>query len=289
MPIAGYFINLDRSTDRRAAMEAQFRALDPPIAYQRFPAIDGTATGIQNAHLNPAEVGCFMSHAALLRGQIGGTRHVHVLEDDALLSRRMAAYLDAIITSGILDRCDMLFTETLVPINGAVARDARRRYRDNIRRDPDGTAHITRLDIVTYTSSSSSYLVNRSAIGKVSRLLDDALAAGLTTPFDIFLQDRAKRGALRIACAFPFITSVKPAGFASTIKQDTTRPAAARNSWTAASTLAVDLMRHSFFVDCDMRDGLEMARALGAGSETDLQGQMHAALAAFAISDEAQL
>lgn len=280
MPPVGAFINLDRGLDRRAAMETQFRGLEPPVSYRRFPAIEGNPFGVQSASLTEGEIGNFTSHTLLLQMHLNSAAHLHVLEDDAMMARRMPVFLDAIIASGALDAHDILFTETMVPMNAAFYRDGRRRYRQNIRRGPDGTALAVHFDIIPYIASVSSYVVNRASIRKVSELANEALAGGPNLPFDNFLNDSAQRGRLKIGCVFPFITSIQPGGFASTI---------AGPGRGTRSNLAVELMRHSFFVDCDMRHTLTMARERLAGDGTDLQSELHAVLGGFAMSDESLL
>ena len=59
MNYTGYFINLDRSTERRTEMEAQLDQLQLRDTYQRLAAADGRT-------------------------------HLHILEDDVALARQSA-------------------------------------------------------------------------------------------------------------------------------------------------------------------------------------------------------
>ena len=85
-PYHGLYINLDRSTERRDAMEKQLDRLGLSSFYARFPAIDGASLNSPRSAIKQGENGCFQSHyRALLSARPRG-KFVHMLEDDALLS-----------------------------------------------------------------------------------------------------------------------------------------------------------------------------------------------------------
>lgn len=66
-----FYINLDRRTDRRAEVEAEFRKLG--LNVERFPAIER----------NPGIVGCGLSHLAVLKmAKERGYKNVLIFEDD---------------------------------------------------------------------------------------------------------------------------------------------------------------------------------------------------------------
>src|SRR4051812_423629 len=100
---AGLFINLDRCPERRAAMEAQLRRYGLADRYQRFPAIDDA----------DGQRGCFQSHIGALESAAAGHAS-HVLEDDALLSGYVPQVVEFVVSTGVLDRFDIVFTETLI-------------------------------------------------------------------------------------------------------------------------------------------------------------------------------
>jgi glycosyl transferase, family 25 len=89
-----YFINLDRSPDRRAFMEQQFARLG--MHAERVTGLDGACGKLPAwlaaqfptaSQLTPGEVGCYASHLATL-SKIAAAKHeaAIVLEDDATLS-----------------------------------------------------------------------------------------------------------------------------------------------------------------------------------------------------------
>ena len=90
-----YYINLDRATLRREAMEAQLARCDDVV---RVAAVDGAADaaapaarlrawGLEDDDRSPAELACVLSHVeAAARARDGGGDLSLVLEDDACLA-----------------------------------------------------------------------------------------------------------------------------------------------------------------------------------------------------------
>lgn len=94
--LQAFVINLDRSIDRLAAMRQRLARVDLP--WQRVPAVDGNTLELSRCAevdardyrrwhgkvLNPAEVGCYLSHLATMRQFLAGPWELAlVLEDDA--------------------------------------------------------------------------------------------------------------------------------------------------------------------------------------------------------------
>ena len=98
-----YFINLDRSLQRRAFMEEQFTALG--ITALRIAAVDGAALSpseIKNhlsgykadENLSSAEIGCWLSHKAFWQIVVSSNAHyAAVFEDDVRLSSLLSQLL----------------------------------------------------------------------------------------------------------------------------------------------------------------------------------------------------
>jgi len=99
MTIPAYLINLDRSPDRLAEMQARLGALD--VAFTRVAAVDGralnevergavTAPHAEWLPLTASEIGCFLSHRECWRWIAEGSAPFGcVFEDDMLLSPRL--------------------------------------------------------------------------------------------------------------------------------------------------------------------------------------------------------
>jgi len=277
MPYVGYYINLDRSTDRRATMEAQLARHNLADRYCRFAAVDGQTLGDGRAGLSAGELGCFTSHHRLLQQNRDRAEHLHVMEDDVMLSGCAAWVIDQIIASPLIEKHDLLFTDMALPVDFAFCRDARIRYQRQVKRGADGAATKIRFSLLPYVACTPSYLVNRNSIGLVSDILGQELEQGPTGPLDIVLRGKVAEGRLRAQCLFPFITSLAPGRFASTVL---------RGVRDGLSDLVVDLVRHSFFVDCDRTATLALAEQLLAGSEADFHGWSFALVFGFMTSEE---
>ncbi|WP_182085509.1 glycosyltransferase family 25 protein [Aureimonas sp. ME7] len=94
------FINLDRATERRAFMERQGERLG--LALERVRAVETgdimpedevRLNGRWERPLSGAELGCFLSHYRLWREIAAGSGSALVLEDDAVLSKRLGTAL----------------------------------------------------------------------------------------------------------------------------------------------------------------------------------------------------
>jgi GR25 family glycosyltransferase involved in LPS biosynthesis len=276
MAYLGYYINLDRSPDRRAAMDAQLARLGLAERYRRSAAVDGNPPGLTSPKLTVSELGCFASHTRLLRQHLDGAAHLHIIEDDIELANRTAQFVDGIIAAGMLDDHDLLFTDMVVQSDLNFFRRARRWYDNDIRRDADGTATEVRFRPMAYTASMTSYLVNRRSIGRISDMFGRELAGGARRPIDLFIRDKVGEGQLRARCLFPFITSIRPGAPTSmTVRDDHDQ----------LSTLALDLLRHSFFVECDLAATLGLADRWLPSEGAGLHDRLLARTLGFITSD----
>ena len=103
-------INLDRAPDRLARINAQLQRLQLP--YTRLPAVDARAlTPAQQAAIDepafhrkhgmtpvPGELGCYLSHIAVMRAFLAGSAEFAlVLEDDVLLQDSLPAVLQGLM------------------------------------------------------------------------------------------------------------------------------------------------------------------------------------------------
>jgi hypothetical protein len=276
MAYVGYYINLDRSADRRAAMDAQLARLNLTERYRRFAAVDGDKLGVSSPKLTAGELGCFTSHYRLLQQNLGSATHLHIIEDDVVLAGCTALVVQQIVGSAMIDDHDLLFTDMALPVDFHFYREARIRYERQFRRGADGAATSIQLSFFPYLSCTASYLVNRRSIGLVCDILGHELKRGVEDPIDIVLRGKVAEGKLRAKCLFPFITSVAPGRFANTV---------VRGERDQLSDLAVDLVRHAFFVDCDRSATLGLAEQRLAGTEAGFHGRLLSVVLAFMLSD----
>ena len=279
LPYKGYFINLDRSKERRRDVETQLRRLGLAEFYDRFPAVDGRALdpGKFGTYASkPGVAGCFLSHLGVLEAGRRDGAHLHVTEDDVVLGRSLAPTLASIIDRGILARYDLVYTDTLVPFKPDLVREYLR-----ICERATGSAARDAIQLVNLRgrlkACHASYLVNKDSLEKIIELLSAEVRAGVTLPVDIHLRNLVNGGALNAALTLPFLTAVR---------LDQTLATTVQGEYEAAvSVMLHNLLRNQFFVD---RDDREFEAYLGKYVNSLDLGQATqniAQLSAFFLSD----
>ena len=258
MDVIGVFINLDRSPERRAAMEAQVRAYGLADRYRRLPAIDGA----------DGQYACFQSNIAALESAAAG-HAVHVLEDDVLLSGYVPQVVDFVASTDVLDRFDVVFTETLIGPDALELRELKKLFDRHKTNETFEVRDITS----TYQCGTTSYLVGAANRARVLSALRSGLGSGL--PCDLLLRREARAGRLRLGCVFPFVTSFN-------LEFESTRQG--QDETARDSKRAFDLLRHSFFVDCDHARAERTAAALQPAA-VDPHQKLIAGVLGFVASD----
>jgi GR25 family glycosyltransferase involved in LPS biosynthesis len=241
-------------------MEAQLRACGLSDRYRRFAAIDG----------EDGQRACFRSHTSVLENADPGYP-VHVLEDDVLLSGYVPQVADFIDTAGVLDQFDIVFTETLVSPDVMQLRELKQLFDKHRANETFVVQDIAQ----TYQCGASSYFVGSKNRANVLASFRRGLESGL--PNDLFIRREARAGKLKLACVFPFVTSVQ-------FDLDTTtkgRP----NDVAWFSKRAIDLLRYSFFVDCDFAIAADTAAALKPAIP-DPHRELIASVLGFVASDQ---
>jgi GR25 family glycosyltransferase involved in LPS biosynthesis len=239
--VSGFYINLDRSPERRAHMEAQIARFGLAGNYQRFAAIEGKLLP-PVAGLNGGELGAFMSHLGALKAGRAAGGIVHVLEDDAILSSALPGFAPAMEASGQFDRFDILFTDTFVRSDLAQIVYLKRTF-DRFQENGFSLMDLTQQVF----SVASSYFVPPRSLDKVIAGLEALRAEDAPLPpLDIAFRTLCGRGELRAGCIAPFITSVRLADIANT----TLSGRAGQNA--NPTVLALALARYSFFIERDL-------------------------------------
>jgi len=277
LPYRGYFINLDRSEQRRRDIETQLQRLGLAGFYERFAAVDGRSLepGTFKGRRIAGEAGCFHSHLRVLEaGRRHGT-HVHVIEDDVVLGRSLATTLASVIDRGLLARYDLVYTDTLVPFKPGL-------IRQYLRMCEQSASAADRVQLVnlrgSFISCHASYLVNRESLEKVIALLAGHARDGISLPVDLLVRNLVNDGVLNAAVTLPFLTAVR---------LDQTLATTIQGEYEAAvSVMLHNLLRNQFFVD---RDDAEFERYFGeyvAGLELGQATRNIARLSAFFLSGE---
>jgi hypothetical protein len=298
MPLVGRYINLDRATERRHSLEAHLASLNPPQSYRWFAAVDAAALGLTSEHISPGNVGCYHSHRAVLREHLDYDAHLHILEDDAGLAINAPHFLAEAAEIGPLRDHDLLFSDSALPPLFTGAHAIRRRFHESIRRGPRGEAAGLTFTLIRFNAGTSSYLVNRASVGRLHDLLDAEItpavrvrrprpplssfsssssSRGPALPIDLQISQWGQTGILRVACLFPFVSTVRLGEFDSTIDCGIAPKA----------RLASDLVRYSYFVERDIGTAQILAdRYLAVSPAADLWTRLHVQIAGFVAGED---
>lgn len=208
-PWSGYYINLDRAVDRRRSMEAQLARHDLSGTYARFSAVDGAKLGRASPR-GAGEVGIFRSHLDVLGKVAASDRPAHIVEDDVVFSDLTLPATEAMLGRHILRQFDLVLHETYVGVSISTIRKFHSAFNDAMLAGP-----ITRADQLQvvdisagYQNSLASYMVSPASARRLVRVLEEEWARGPTVAVDSVIRREANAGRLRIACIFPFVTTV---------------------------------------------------------------------------------
>jgi hypothetical protein len=242
--IQGFYINLDRSLDRRRSIEAQIETLGIGHIYERFPAVDGSKLA-PAGKMKPGEVGIFRSHQDVLARARKGAKFIHVLEDDSLLSEFMLPAIGLAAGRGMFDRFDVIFTDIGGIDDFRVVRDLKQRYDEVVPLRGEQTFYdkLQLIDLARFNfAAMSSYVVGPAGADKLLAIYGKETKRGLTIPVDLVVKREVREGRLKAACFFPFLTSISLGGIAATTSGRTVHD----------SFLMMALLRYSFFVNRDL-------------------------------------
>jgi GR25 family glycosyltransferase involved in LPS biosynthesis len=215
----GFYINLDRNTQRRQRLERNLAEVGVSDRYQRIAAVDGRAVaGQYKTKLDPGNLGLFLSHARVLEAAGDGKRHLHILEDDAVLGKDALNYLEVVLEQADEQRSDwdLLFTEIYVTpaslelfriLSGAVEKFRR-----------TGGATVLDLKEITFSGTSSMF-INRKSLDKYASLV--AAGCKQKNPVDLFIRRQVHDGRLNALLTVPFLTTVSDDSLQSDITIDT--------------------------------------------------------------------
>jgi len=199
----GLYINLPTSTDRDARMREQLAALGIAQSYRRFEAIRGAKAAQRGQTTLPdGHLGCWLSHqAAWVEGRESG-RHLHVLEDDAILGDQLAAALKSLEPED--DGWDLIFTDVYFHPPPTPEQFARLRLWKQAFSDQ---RKITLADLKALPfTGTTSYLVNHRSIDKLLSLTDGKWTLNRT--FDVHLQHLVGTGQIRAQVTIPFLSTL---------------------------------------------------------------------------------
>ena len=275
MSFVGRYINMDASTERRAAMEAQFERIgQTERQYTRFSGVDGRMLDGARSRLSAGELGCFMSHYRCIAESDEPGRHVHIVEDDVVFAPQTAAMLEQVIGDAA-PSCDILFTDIFVPLEMTTLYSLMKAYRLTELVEKRLEPPLSRLPrYVMYPDISgnpfggaTSYVVNHASREKIVALLDEQIAAGPNLPIDMVFRILANAGRLKALCTIPFLTTIE-----SDSINDSTIIGRRQDS---DSAMAFYALRNFFYVARDDAQLMGLMRAMnGRLADPDYLGPM---------------
>jgi GR25 family glycosyltransferase involved in LPS biosynthesis len=207
----GRYINLDRSPDRRRDMEDMIGKLGLADRYERFVGVEGRDAPPHPGVRNPSELGCLLSHLGVISAGAATDRWLHVLEDDAVISRFAGPVIEALIASPDVAAYDIVFTNTRLSLDVAAAARLRGLFDASVM--TAATGEVTSVRTVTLVPLATvdfvlatSYLVNPRSIAKTAELLSYCLDNEPFTAIDNVFSRLSRSGRLSMACTVPFLT-----------------------------------------------------------------------------------
>ncbi|RYE58505.1 MAG: hypothetical protein EOP18_01055 [Rhizobiaceae bacterium] len=204
--LRGFYINLDRSVDRRLSMEQGLArsGLDRSVA--RFAAREGDD---RKAGISVSELGCFLSHQDIIRS-ITDDRPTLVLEDDLHFPAQFARYLDIVLSDCMDFEWDILFLNQMISFADTLAvykMITRKRGLGDIYSDTFSAFSIEECKGV-YVSGAGAYLIRPGSAAKVADILDRAAGANYPKPLDIVYLLAIEADLLKAKFAFPYLLGI---------------------------------------------------------------------------------
>lgn len=220
MQRSGVFLNLDRSAQRRVAMEETLRAAGLGWI-ERQPAVDGRSVPVPPAcRLTPAEYGCFLSHLQAVE-QASPETFRFVFEDDVECSPQ----LDMLVGEAqlrALETLDVVLLDCQPDCASTVLAQLWRSLEKHLVDAPAMLAGAARrvkgVDLAdaaaVFRWGLQAYVVTPYGQPRLLQVLRDGLAQGPVQPVDLLVGDALRRGALRGAVLVPFLATPRLASHA---------------------------------------------------------------------------
>jgi len=202
----GLYINLDESPARHHAMQARLKALGLDGMTRRFAGQRGDGRA---ARISASQLGCFLSHQAVLE-QAPADRFTLVLEDDAALAAALPRRLPALLDPAQAQPWDILFLGQTVPYDSIHPLDRLIKASQELGDigAPDFARFFLMDGAMHYVWGAFGYVVHPRALPRLRALLRQFAAHGYPTSWDGTLATLIKQGQLTARCLFPYLVGV---------------------------------------------------------------------------------
>lgn len=269
----GYFLNLERNEQRRNSLLRNLAEVGATARYDRWEAVDGRAAAKDHpTKLDPGNLGLWLSHERLLQSA-PSDKHIHILEDDAVLGQNAVAVLDGMLAhlETSLPTWDLMFTDTFVPPRT----DVFVMFLQNMREYAQtGSFAVVDLANIPF-ACTTSMLINKSSIQKYLALLSGNWSQG--RPIDLFIRDLVSKRKLRAHVVLPFVTTISAESNNSDIRGDMDR-----------SRRVCDMLRRGLFQDANLEALLTEIRQLTTGAKIEPLVNLYLNAETFMLSDQWQ-
>lgn len=201
-----FYINLDRSTDRRAQMEQALLALPGDIPVSRFSGVE-VSNG--QGSMSAAEVGCYLSHQGILE-RAGDQQHTLILEDDLIFSSSVARGLE--LAHRILEdsKFDLLFLGQTVQYNDIGMHQRLMRVLAEMQTAAQPPEFACLPAPTFYRWGSYAYAVNRSSAKRIAQFVQASLRSKQPVPVDQLYRNLIAVRKINAAVLFPHLARVNP-------------------------------------------------------------------------------
>jgi GR25 family glycosyltransferase involved in LPS biosynthesis len=255
VPVRGFYINLDRSEERRLHIESEVRKLAPLGTYRRYAAVEGRSVEGWPHAGNRAELGCYLSHLGVIRENSGYDGWLHVVEDDVVISKHTAGVIAAVLEKPDVAQYDIVFQSVTIKNDLFSVQRFRRMYDKNVEvlasGEPVRLKNVAVMPIGMFEFfGCASYLIRPESIGRVAEILERELKSDPFAPVDRVISTAAGSGELTAACTAPFLVVPR-------LKPDSTIQESA-DLWRMSQIL----VKHVLYADRDVRRIRQIMSAL---------------------------
>ena len=202
----GFFINLDRSVDRKIALEGALDRFGLGGAVKRFPALEGDS---RPSAISPNELGCFLSHQRAIEAA-DPERHLLVFEDDVWFPPQFQHYFQIAQRLMAADNSDMVFLNMTVdfPKVSHVQRLIRAKRKLGDIHAPAFSRFGLNDAKGLYDFGMMAYVVRKGAQAKISAILAEAAHDGYKQPVDRIIGAAIGTGRIKASVLFPYIVGI---------------------------------------------------------------------------------
>lgn len=221
MSRSGVFLNLERSAQRRAAMEDTLRACGLGWV-ARQPAADGATRALPpGCTLRAGEYGCFLSHLQAIEGAPPDDFRF-VFEDDVECSPQLDAFTQPARLAAVAS-LDLLLLDCQPDCNSHVLAQLWTSLERQLEDPPSMLAgraprRIRGVELAdagkVFRWGLQAYVVTPRGRPRVLQVLREGLAHGPVRPVDLLVGDALRSGRLHAAVAVPFLATPRLASHA---------------------------------------------------------------------------